>query len=97
MPNGEHKQLQFSFTPVVVPQGDGSFLVRPGKVIVNGVLRVREVAQRLDVTEQHVLNLIESGEINATDVSGGKGRRRHWRIAVADLEAFVQARSSLRG
>jgi hypothetical protein len=30
----EQKQIQFFFTPMVVPQGDGSFVVKPGKPTV---------------------------------------------------------------
>jgi excisionase family DNA binding protein len=92
MADGE--QIQFTFQPTVVPQGDGSYLVRPGKPIVGGMLRVAEVAKRLDVTERHVCDLIDEGMIAAVDVGGGG--RIFWRVGVEELEKFIKSRGSLR-
>jgi len=57
------------------------------------VLYVHEVARRLEVCEQQVVNWIESGRLAAVDV--GNGQRHSWRIPVAEYERFIQARSSL--
>lgn len=57
------------------------------------ILRVAEVARLLDVTEQHVHDLIEEGAIQALDVGGG-GQKRFWRIPREAYEAFVAKRHS---
>lgn len=86
-------QFEFRFDATVAPQRDGSFVVRPGKLVVRDVLRVGEVAKRLLVTPQHVLDLIEEGKLEAVNVGGGE--RKHWRIRVDALEVFMRNRSSL--
>jgi len=57
------------------------------------VLYVSEVAKRLEVTEQHILNLIEEGKLQAIDIGGGS--RHFWRIPVPALETFMRERSNL--
>lgn len=49
---------------------------------------VREVSDRLEVAEATVRLWIKSGSLRAIDI--GKG----WRIADADLEAFLRARET---
>lgn len=56
------------------------------------VLTVAEVAARLDVTEQHVRDLIEEGKIQALDVGGGGNR--YWKIPVEGYEKFIADRHS---
>jgi excisionase family DNA binding protein len=58
------------------------------------VLQVRDVARRLDVTEQHVVDLIDVGLLPAINV--GTGRRKIWRIPVQKFEAFLEERSAGR-
>ena len=48
---------------------------------------VRQVAEKLDVTEEWVRDLIAKKEIKATKI--GK-----WRIKPEDLEIFVKSRSN---
>ena len=48
----------------------------------------------LRVAEQHVLDLIEEGRIQAINI-GGTGRN-FWRILVEAYEAFVKANHSFR-
>jgi excisionase family DNA binding protein len=49
---------------------------------------VKEVSDRLEVAEATVRLWIKSGSLRAIDI--GKG----WRIADADLEAFLRARET---
>ena len=56
------------------------------------VLRVQEVARRLDVTEQHVINLIDEGVLPAINVNI-RGRSL-WRIPVEGFEGFLRRRSA---
>ena len=57
------------------------------------VLYVGEVALKLRVTEQHVLDLIDEGQLIAVNV-GGAGRK-FWRIPVEAYDAFLARRNSL--
>lgn len=56
------------------------------------MLRVREIAERLDVTEHTVLAWIQNGELLAMDVSRNRGGKPSWRISPESLEAFEQSR-----
>ena len=56
------------------------------------VLYVAEVAMKLRVTEQHVLDLIEEGKLQAINVGGND--RKFWRIPVEAYEAFLERRHS---
>lgn len=70
-------------------QLDFNALLFPGRK----VLYVAEVAERLEISQRHVLDLIEEGKIGAIDVGGGI--RKHWRIPVGEFEKFMKRRSSL--
>jgi excisionase family DNA binding protein len=70
-------------------QVDFTELLFPGRT----VLYVAEVASRLKVTEQHVCDLIEEGQLHAINLGGGT--RNFWRIPVKAYEDFLQKRSSL--
>ena len=50
-------------------------------------LTVRQVAEKLDITEEWVRDLIKAKEIRATKI--GK-----WRIKQSDLREFVRGRSN---
>lgn len=50
-------------------------------------LTVRQVAEKLDITEEWVRDLINKKEIKAVKV--GK-----WRIKSEDLDAFIETRSN---
>jgi excisionase family DNA binding protein len=56
-------------------------------------LTVQEVAERLSVTHQHIIDLIEEGQIAAINMGGGA--RRHYRIPVSAYTAFLQARRTV--
>lgn len=56
------------------------------------VLYVGEVAERLRVTIQHVIDLIDEGQLDAINL-GGAGRR-HYRIPVEAYERFLKTRCS---
>lgn len=51
------------------------------------MLSVRDVAQRLGVTERWVRQFISDGELRATKI-------RRWRISEADLAAFLERRKN---
>ncbi|MBN1157567.1 helix-turn-helix domain-containing protein [Candidatus Woesearchaeota archaeon] len=51
-------------------------------------LTVREVAKRLDISEEAVRDLIANKELKAVKV--GK-----WRVKPSDLETFIKSRSNL--
>lgn len=57
------------------------------------VLLVSEVAKKLRITDQQVLNLIEEGAIAAINVGGGS--RKFWRIPIVELDKFAARRSSM--
>jgi excisionase family DNA binding protein len=57
------------------------------------VLYVGEIAEKLEVTEQHVLDLIDEGKLGAVNVGGHT--RKFWRIPVKEYEKFLKANSSL--
>lgn len=67
----------------------GSGLHFPGRT----VLYVSEVAQKLDVTEQHILNLIEEGRLTALNVGTTNGRK-FWRIPVESWAAYLKANAT---
>jgi len=50
-------------------------------------LTVKEVAKRLDVTEDWIRDLIQTKQLKATKV-------KMWRISQKDLEEFVKARTN---
>jgi excisionase family DNA binding protein len=52
----------------------------------------REVAERLGLSVDHVLGLIRSGVLRASNV--GVGRRPRWRVALVDLVAFLDQRAN---
>ena len=70
-------------------QMDFNAMLFPGRK----VLYVSEVAERLEVTEQQVRDLIEEGELHGINVGGGD--RKFWRIPVTAVERFLKERSSL--
>ena len=55
-------------------------------------LSVARVAQRLDVSTDTVLRLINAGELRAANV--GTGRKARWSVAERDLEAFLERRTN---
>jgi len=58
-----------------------------------GVLRPAEVARFLDVSEDQVKRLIDSGALEALSVSAAHtAERHHRRITARSLRAFVNAR-----
>ena len=49
-----------------------------------GIFTVREVADRLRVTEQVVYKWLQTGKLKGIKVG------RHWRVRESDLERFLQ-------
>lgn len=56
---------------------------------------VRDVAQRLGVGDGKVLQWIASGDLKAHDLSQARKERPRWGIDPAEVERFLEARSSL--
>jgi excisionase family DNA binding protein len=86
-------RLRFHYPARVMPLGDGSYRITPGKLVVRETLRVQEVAMKLDVTVRHVIDLIEEGHIEAVNLAGNK--RMFWRVRIEALAKFMNERSSL--
>ena len=63
---------------------DSDPLAFPGR----SVLYVREVAEKLRVTEQHVLDLIEEGKLRALNIGGGS--RKFYRIPVPWYQEYLK-------
>jgi hypothetical protein len=83
MANGEdQKQIQFFFTPIVVPQGDGSFVVKPGKPTVGRKkLLIAAAADRAGVSEDTIRRLLDAGCWRESSLARAKllFTRTHWR------------------
>lgn len=60
----------------------------------NDLMTVDEVAKELRVSSRKVYQLIQSGDLIATNI--GAGERKIFRIARADYEAFLQSRRQKR-
>ena len=58
------------------------------------VLRVAEVAASLDISEEHVLDLIDEGKLQAVNIGGHE--RRYWRIPIEAYQAFIAAGHSFK-
>lgn len=64
-------------------------LLFPGR----SALRVAEVAERLQLSERHVHDLIDEGKLAALDLGGQHaGGRRRIRIPIEAYEALLRAR-----
>lgn len=70
-------------------QMDFNALLFPGRK----VLYVAEVAERLEVTERHVRDLIDEGKLGAINIGGGE--MKFWRIPVTEFEKFLRKRASV--
>jgi len=57
-------------------------------------LTIKEIAERLAVTQHTVLAWIRSGELKAMDVSRTRGGKPQWRVTPEALEAFELARTA---
>jgi len=88
----EHSKAPPAYKEEAALRGVRSDRLWPGRT----VLYVREVAQALHVTEQHVINLITEGRLRAVNIANGlkKTRREHWRIPVTAWDLFIQENAS---
>lgn len=57
------------------------------------ILTTRQVAEELGVTTHTVRQYIAEGTLRAYKI-GGYTKRRHWRIKVVDLDAFINGRGA---
>ncbi len=72
----------------------GSPPAAEGEEMANGLLKPREVADRLGVCVQIVRQHIAAKRLPAINVSAGNGRKT-WRVDPSDLSAFELRRASL--
>jgi len=72
-------------------QLDLGSLLFPGR----SSLYVGEVAGKLGITDQHVIDLLEEGQLGGVNVGGGS--RNFWRIPVPEYEKFLRRRSNVGG
>lgn len=56
------------------------------------ILTVDQIATKLRFTAQHILNLVDQGEIVAIDGKSKKATRRECRIAIEEYRAFIMKR-----
>jgi len=64
--------------------------VNSGRKSKSAVLTVKQFAERFGVSKQHVLNLIDAGQLQAVNI--GIGSLKFWRIPVAEAERYESAR-----
>lgn len=78
-------------TMTIEPQQlDFGGLLFPGR----STLYVSEVAQKLSVTDRHVIDLIEEGKLKAINIGGeNTSGRRFYRIPVHWYEEFLRAQT----
>ncbi len=57
------------------------------------VLSLDEIAAKLDCSKQHVIQLVESGEIGAINI--GRGRVKFYRVPSGEWEKFLRRRASI--
>lgn len=60
------------------------------------LLRLPDVAERLDISEPSVRRLIEGGHLESTDVGAGPGRRPRLRVSEQAVADFLAARTITR-
>ncbi len=72
------EQLQFPFPS----------LDFPGRT----TLTVNEVAERLGVTDRHLMNLAEDGSFPGIDLKGAKATKRTLRIPIENYRDFIVSR-----
>lgn len=56
------------------------------------MLTIRDVAERLNVSQEVVLTHVRAGRLKAANVGLGSARPR-WRISEDDLDAFLASRA----
>ncbi|HWY74988.1 MAG TPA: helix-turn-helix domain-containing protein [Verrucomicrobiae bacterium] len=84
----DSNQLTLTFAPTITPRGDGSFIVTPGKPLVNGTLTVQQLAAQFHVNEDSVYRWIREEVIPAEHVSAAGMRRL--RIAAAAVPVLQE-------
>lgn len=58
------------------------------------MLTIKEVARRLDCSDDSVIRLLDAGALAGVDIrASGGGRKAQWRISEAELARFVEART----
>ena len=83
----ERQQLNFSFSPTVIPQGNGDYLVRPGKPICEPIeYSVKQAAKELRICLTSAYQLIYEGRLSCR-----RPRPRKIWIAAEDVKRFKEA------
>lgn len=69
----EPSPVNIAFSPTLIPQGDGSFLVKPGKpTIGRRKLLIRQAAELAKVSEDTIRRLLDAGLIEGVQPSPRK-------------------------
>jgi excisionase family DNA binding protein len=76
-------------------EGDVKRRAERNKRPAQGALTVSDVARRLRVSSQHVIDLIEQGMLHAVDMAGRGASRAWWRIPREALEQFKAQKSNM--
>ena len=90
MESGDHGQGDVALSAV------SAAALFPGRLS----LRVDEVARVLSISPNHVVDLLQSGELAGEDVArrgeatNAKTPRANWRVPVAAFDAFVARRKN---
>lgn len=58
------------------------------------MLKVKDVAKELGIDPRHVLNLIASGQLKASNMSSEGSNRAAWRVRPEWLEEYIERRST---
>lgn len=63
--------------------------------VLNSLLKVSKVVEILGMSRDTVYGYIRRGELKASK-PGGYTKKKHWRIKLKDLEAFVNTKKEER-
>lgn len=60
------------------------------------MLTTKQVADRLNISTDQVLKLIQSGDLPAFNLAPSGAARAFWRVKESDLAAFLESRQARR-
>lgn len=86
---------QTTLPPSVPETSSLTSVLAHGRFPGRSVLSVSEVAAALEVTERHIIDLIDEGRLAGINISASGSGRKHWRIPVSAYDAFINANKSI--
>lgn len=83
--------------PAIVQEELPLSSVRPHvKFPGRSTLYVHEVASALNITNQHVIDLITEGKIQAVNIAGkNQTAREYWRVPVSEYDKYLKENSNI--